>query len=185
MLQCTCSFLSARLKCETFVAMYLQFSVQDLSLKLLLQYTCSSFSTRLKLETYVLAFSVQDLRFKLLLQCTCFLSKRLMIHTYFTMCLQLSQYKSVVFHGPVNSGKSYLTQRLAQCLAVSNPLPFSFISCVDTVLGFQVCMFVYFLAFNFTPHYIATIWYLLAIVSFHLGKAASPWVEILTPPLCT
>ncbi|KAL8602853.1 hypothetical protein ACOMHN_056347 [Nucella lapillus] len=30
----------------------------------------------------------------------------------------LDQYKSVVFHGPVNSGKSYLVQRLAHCLAV-------------------------------------------------------------------
>lgn len=39
--------------------------------------------------------------------------------------LQLSQYKSAVFYGPVHSGKSYLVQRLAQCLAVS----------VDEILG--------------------------------------------------
>ncbi|XP_067684963.1 cortactin-binding protein 2-like isoform X2 [Haliotis asinina] len=31
----------------------------------------------------------------------------------------LEQYKSVVFYGPAGSGKSYLTERLAQCLATS------------------------------------------------------------------
>ncbi|XP_025107581.1 cortactin-binding protein 2-like [Pomacea canaliculata] len=36
------------------------------------------------------------------------------LHSYLRL---LSQYKSAVFYGPVHSGKSYLVQRLAQCLA--------------------------------------------------------------------
>ena len=45
---------------------------------------------------------------------------------YVCVCVcvtQVDQYKSVVFHGPVNSGKTYLVQRLAQCLAVSHTQP--------------------------------------------------------------
>ena len=56
------------------------------------------------------------------------------------LCVQLQEHKSVVFHGPVNSGKSYLVQRLAQCLAVSFNWVLYYRAC--TVVPKHQCLYI-------------------------------------------
>ena len=52
------------------------------------------------------------------------------------LCLQLEQYKSVVFYGPFGSGKSYLTETLAHCIAVS--ILIKSVKCLKLLLQFKL-----------------------------------------------